>query len=72
MNTKDFIRKIQNFSILSVPLWKIHMLKGMADLHWFDLDLQAQESKTTHLIIYWAKALLHNWNALISILKNEK
>ena len=31
-----------------------------------------KESTTCYLIAFWVKAILHNWNALTNMLKDEK
>ena len=48
------------------------MIKGMTDQAWFDLETQLNTCKTSYYIILWVKAILHNWDALVEILKTDK
>lgn len=51
---------------------KIKMLKEYSSQPWFDWDEMKKVSMALSLIIHWLKGVLHNWNALTNVLKNDK
>lgn len=51
---------------------KVKVLKEQSELPWFDVEEAKKTSNTLGLLILWLKAILHNWAALLEILKSEK
>ena len=60
------------FDILKLMSQKVKVLKEQSELSWFDVEEAKKTSNTLGLLILWLKAILHNWAALLEILKSEK
>ena len=54
-----------------MPAWKVQVLKDCSKEAWFDIGKASEKSVCCGRVLYWVKAVLHQWDALTNILKTE-